>query len=72
MATHIFDVWAGVDGDDVSVLHAQIVADNSVDACASIVKIVVGENDQNSVLSLLALHQHSITTEELKSLHGVV
>jgi len=70
--TYIFDVWAGVDSDNVTVFHTEVVANDPVDACASIVEIVVGQNDQDRVLSLLALDEDSVTTEELKSLHGIV
>ena len=69
---HVFDVRAGVDSDDVSVLHAQVVADNPVDACAAIIEVVVGENDEDSVLALLALDEDRVATEELERLHGVV
>ena len=70
--THVFDVGAGVDSDDVAVLDTEVVADNTVDAGLTIFKIVVGENNQDSVLALLSLDQNSIATEELESLHGVV
>jgi hypothetical protein len=70
--THVFDVGAGVDGNDVAVLDTEVVADNTVDAGLTILEIVVGENDQDGVLALLSLDQDSIATEELESLHGVV
>lgn len=54
MKTHIFDVGAGVDGDDVAVLDTQIVAHNTVQAAAAVIKIIVAKHDQNCVLSLLA------------------
>ena len=69
---YIFDIWAGVDGDNVTVLDPQIVSDNSVQSGAAVIKIVVGENDQDCVLSLLASNQNCVATEELESLHGVV
>jgi len=69
---YVFDVRAGVDSDNVTVFHTEVVANDSVDACASIVEVVVGQNDQDSILSLLALDENSVTTEELESLHGVV
>jgi len=70
--THVFDVRAGVDGNDVAVLDTEVVADNAVDAGLTILEIVVGENDQDGVLALLSLDQNGIATEELESLHGVV
>lgn len=72
VATHVFDVGAGVDSDNIAVLDAQVVADNSVDAGTSIIKVIVREDDQNGVLPLLALNQHGVATEELQRLHGVV
>lgn len=69
---HVFDVGTGVDGDNVTVLDAEVVADNAVDTGLTVFKIVVGEDDQNGVLALLSLDQDSIATEELESLHGVV
>jgi len=71
-ATHVFDVRAGVDGDDVAVLDAEVVADNAVDAGLTILEIVIGENNQDSVLALLSLDQDGVATEELEGLHGVV
>lgn len=71
-ATYVFDVRARVDGDDIAVLHAEVVANNTVEAGASVVEIVVSQDDEYGVLSLLALHQDSVATEELERLHGVV
>lgn len=70
--THVFDVGAGVDGDNVTVLDTEVVADNAVNTGLTILEIVVGKNDQDGILALLSLDQHSVATEELKSLHGVV
>lgn len=61
-----------MDGDDVAVLNAEVVAHNTVDPGASIIQIIIGKDDQNSILALLALHQNCVTPEELESLHGVV
>jgi hypothetical protein len=61
-----------VDGDDVAVLDAQVVADDAVDAGAAVIEVVVGEHDQHGVLPLLAADQHRVTTEELEGLHGVI
>lgn len=72
VATHVFNVGARVDGDNVTVLDSEVVANDTVDACAAIVEVVVGKNDQDRVLALLALDKDSVTTEELESLHGVV
>ena len=61
-----------MDSDNVAVLHTEVVAHNTVDTGASIIKVVIGQDDQHSVLALLALDQDCVTTEELKGLHGVV
>ena len=65
MATYVFDVGARVNGDDIAVLDAQVVSNHSVDTSRAIIKIVIGKNNQNSVLSLLALDQDSVSSEEL-------
>lgn len=59
-------------GDNVAVLDAEVVAHDTVDAGASIIQIIIGKDDQNSVLPFLALHQNCVTPEELEGLHGVV
>lgn len=61
-----------MNSDHVAVLDTKVVADNTVDAGAAIIEIVIGQDDQHSVLALLALHENCITTEELESLHSVV
>jgi hypothetical protein len=71
-STYIFDIGAGVDSDDVAVLDTEVVAHNTVDTGAPVIKIVIGQDDQHCVLTLLTLHQDCVSTEELESLHGVV
>lgn len=61
-----------MDGDHITVLDAQVVANNTVYPCRAIVEVVICEHDQDCVLALLALDQDSVTTEELERLHGVV
>lgn len=70
--TYIFNIGARVNGDDIAVLHTEVVADNTVDAGTSVIEIIIGQDNQHSVLALLALDQDCVTTEELESLHGVV
>jgi hypothetical protein len=53
LVTHVFDIRARVNGDHVAVLHTQVVADDTVDAGAAVIELLVGENDEDSVLSLL-------------------
>lgn len=61
-----------MDGDDVAVLHTEVVAHNTVDAGTAIVEIIIGQNNQNGVLALLALDQNCVTAKELEGFHGVV
>jgi hypothetical protein len=71
-ATHVFDVRAGVNGNNVAVLDTKVVADNTVDAGLTIFKIVVCENDQDGILALLSLDQNSVATEVGEGDDGVV
>ena len=61
-----------MDSDDIAMLDAQVVADNPVDAGTSIIKIIVGQHDQNGILALLAADKNGIAAEQLELLHGVV
>lgn len=61
-----------MDSDNVAVLDAEVVADDTVDAGLTILEIVVGQDNQDGVLALLSLDQDGVATEELESLHGVV
>lgn len=70
--THVFDIRARMDGDDVAVLDAEVVADNAVQAGAAIIEIIVGQNDKDRVLSLLAADEDCVAAEQLERLHGVV
>ena len=62
---YIFDVRAWVDCDDVSVLDTEVVSDNTVHTRTPIIKIIISQDDENCVLSLLALHKNCVATEEL-------
>ena len=61
-----------MDGNDVTVLDPQVVTDDSVDPDTTIIQLIICENDQDGVLSLLASDQDGITTEKLKSVHSIV
>jgi len=61
-----------VNSDDISMLYPEIVTDDTIHTCASIIKIVVGQNDQHSILSLLSLYEDCVTAEQLQRLHRVV
>ena len=59
-----------MDGDHVTVLDSQVVTNNSVDASATVVELLVSEDDENGVLSLLASNQDGVAAEELELVHG--
>ncbi|MDA4132646.1 MAG: hypothetical protein OK454_05920 [Thaumarchaeota archaeon] len=46
--------------------------DNAVQAGAAVIEIIIGKDDQNGILPLLAPDEDGVTTEQLESLHGVV
>ena len=52
--TYIFDLGAWMNSDDVAMLDTKVVADYSIHARASVVKVVIGQNDQDGILPLLA------------------
>lgn len=52
-------------GNDVAVFDSQVVTNHSVDTGTSIIQIIIGEHDQDSVLSLLSLDQDCVASEEL-------
>jgi len=58
--------------DDIAMLDTQIMPHNPIDSSATVVKVVVGKNDQYSLFPLLAFDEHSVATEQLKSLHSIV
>jgi hypothetical protein len=63
--THVFDIGAGVDGNHVTVLYPKVVTDDTVDSSAAIIELLIGENDQDSVFSLLSSNENSVATEKL-------
>ncbi len=70
MGTNIFDVRAGMDRHNIAVLDPQVVAHNSVETRAALVKLIVREDDKDRVLPLLAADQDGIAAEELQRVHG--
>ena len=68
--TYIFDIGAWVDGNHVAVLYAEVMADNSVDAGAAVIELLVSKDNEDGVLALLAANQDGITAEKLKFVHG--
>lgn len=59
-----------MDGDHVTVLDPQVMAHDSVDASAAIIELIIGEDNENGVLSLLASDKNGVTSEELERVHG--
>lgn len=51
---------------------SQIVPNYTVYPRRSIIKVVVSQNNQDGVFSLLSFDKDSIATEKLQGLHGVV
>lgn len=70
MVTDVFDIRARVDGDHITVLDSQVVANDSVDASATIIEFLVSKNDEDGVLSLLASNQNGIASEKLELVHS--
>jgi hypothetical protein len=67
----ILNIRALVDGDNVTEANTKIGADNLVHANLVLVDGLVGQNDADSVATTLSTKQNSVTTEELKNLHGI-
>jgi len=61
-----------MDGNDVAMLDAEVVTDNAVQPGAAIIEIIVGQNDEDRVLSLLASDEDCVAAEQLERLHGIV
>ena len=61
-----------MNGDDIAVLHPQVVADDSVYPRGTVVEIIICKHYENCVLALFALDKNGVATEELQRLHGVV
>ncbi len=61
-----------MDSDDIAMFDPEIVSDDSVDAGRAIVKVIIGENDENGVFTLFALDEDGVSSEKLERLHGVV
>lgn len=48
------------------------MSDDSVDSGTAIIEVIIGEDDQNGILPLLATDKNCIAPEQLKLLHGIV
>jgi hypothetical protein len=45
-----------MDGDNIAVLHTQVVPYHTVHSSAAVIEIIVGQDNQNRVFSLLAFY----------------
>lgn len=61
-----------MDGDNVTVLHTQVVSHHTVQTTAAIIEVVITKDNKHGVLSLLAPDEDGVATEQLESVHGVV
>mmetsp|Transcript_57639 Transcript_57639/g.86952 ORF Transcript_57639/g.86952 Transcript_57639/m.86952 type:complete len:235 (+) Transcript_57639:1972-2676(+) len=67
----VLDIRAGVHMHNVSQSHSEIVTHNLVHPNLRFLDRVVGQHDANSVLALLALQAHCVSTEKLQFLHRI-
>ena len=63
--TYVFDVGARMNGDNIAVLDTKIVANNAVHSSATVIQIIVGQDNQDGVFSLLALDEDCVASKEL-------
>ncbi len=70
--TYVFDIWTRIDGNDIAMFDPEIVTNDPIHSCTPVIKVVLREDNEHSVLSLLSFDQDCITTEKSKSFHGVV
>lgn len=61
-----------MNGDDITILHAEVMSNNTVDSGTSVIKVIICQHDQHCIPSHLALDQDSVSTEETESLHRVI
>lgn len=54
--THVFDIGAWVNSDDVAMLDAEVMSDHPVHAGTAIIQIIVCKYDQDRILALLSFH----------------
>jgi hypothetical protein len=48
------------------------MSDNTIHPCTSIIQIVIGENNEHCIFSLLSPNKNCVSTEELQCFHRVV
>jgi len=47
------------------MLDPQVMSNNTVDTCAAVIQVIIRQDDQDSIPSLLSLHEYRVATEEL-------
>jgi hypothetical protein len=65
VAAYIFDIWTRVDSDHIAVFDTEIVSHNTVDTRATVIQVIIGQDDQDGISSLLAFDEDCVATEEL-------
>jgi len=63
--THVFDIRAWVNGNNIAVLDSQVMSNHTIHSRTAIIQIIICKDDENSILALLALYKHGITAEQL-------
>ena len=59
-----------MDCNHVTVLDTKVVANDTVDASAAIIELLISQDNEHGVLSLLAADKDGVTTEKLQGVHG--
>mmetsp|Transcript_17238 Transcript_17238/g.21787 ORF Transcript_17238/g.21787 Transcript_17238/m.21787 type:complete len:460 (-) Transcript_17238:103-1482(-) len=62
-------ITAGSDGDHIGQTHPEVLTHHFVHFDRGVVAVVVGEDDADCVLALLAFDEDSVSAEELEFLH---
>ena len=68
--TYVFDIGARLNGDHVTMLDPEVVADNAVNPGAPIVELFISKHDEDSIAPLLSADKDGVAAEELEILHG--
>ena len=58
--------------NNVAMLNAEVMSNNTIHTRATIIEIIISEDDENGVLALLSADENGIATEQLELLHRVV
>jgi hypothetical protein len=58
--------------DDIALPCSKVIANNTTHADTSIIKAVIGQNDQEGNLPLLSFDRNRVTSEQLQSVHVIL